>query len=125
MEISLVLAKFWGALMLAFGLLYLLRPAALKKTIELSADETFSFFAGFQALLLGLGSVSLHNVWTADWRLAITLLGWSAVLKGVLRIGFNRNTAVMTKAFGAPVMRWLLIPLLGFGAWLLYRAYAG
>ena len=27
-----------------------------------------------------------HNVWTADWRVVITILGWLAVITGAIRI---------------------------------------
>lgn len=125
METSILLAKFWGALCVALGLIYLLRPVALKKTMEYAADEKYIFLAGFLSLLLGLASVVLHNVWAADWRLAATLFGWGAVLKGVLRLGFGSNSSVIVKAFGAPLLRWAPVPLLLFGLWLLYRACLG
>lgn len=37
---------------------------------------------------MGLVTVILHNFWVGDWRLIITILGWSSLIKGIMKIGF-------------------------------------
>jgi hypothetical protein len=37
---------------------------------------------------MGLVTVILHNVWTVDWKIAITILAWSTLIKGILKVGF-------------------------------------
>ena len=51
-------------------------------------DTKFVISTGYITLLMGLVTVILHTVWVADWRIAITILGWSTLIKGVLKIGF-------------------------------------
>jgi hypothetical protein len=34
----------------------------------------------------GVAVVLTHNVWTPDWRIVITLLGWLAAIGGAMRI---------------------------------------
>ena len=34
----------------------------------------------------GLAIVLVHNVWVADWRVIITLLGWLLLVRGAVRI---------------------------------------
>lgn len=36
----------------------------------------------------GLATVRAHNVWTRSWPVAVTLLGWLAVVVGLLRMFF-------------------------------------
>ena len=34
----------------------------------------------------GIAIVSVHNLWTADWRVIITLIGWMAIIQGAARL---------------------------------------
>ncbi len=34
----------------------------------------------------GLAIVLTHNIWTADWRVLITIFGWLNVIGGALRL---------------------------------------
>ena len=44
------------------------------------------FISGLFTLAAGLAIVLNHNVWTADWRVLITLLGWLGIIGGLIRI---------------------------------------
>jgi hypothetical protein len=44
------------------------------------------YMSGMMALVAGLAIVYLHNVWTKDWRTLLTLIGWFAVIDGILRV---------------------------------------
>lgn len=41
-------------------------------------------FSGLYALLMGLAVVVLHNLWVADARVIVTVLGWMALAIGVI-----------------------------------------
>jgi hypothetical protein len=41
-------------------------------------------FSGLYALLMGLVVVVLHNLWVADARVIVTILGWVALTIGVI-----------------------------------------
>ena len=45
-------------------------------------------------------AVIAHNVWAADWRALITLIGWIAVLAGIARLALP---AAM-KSFGEAML---------------------
>lgn len=87
MDISIFFARFLGGFFLIFGLLSLI-TRQLGKTIEMTDDKSFVISTGYITLIMGLVTVILHNVWVADWRVAITILGWSTLIKGVMKIGF-------------------------------------
>jgi len=85
MEISLFLAKFWGSLFMILGLLSI-GAKLLGRIIEYTEDKTITISTGYITFLLGLVTVVLHNLWVADWRLAITILGWTTLIKGIMKI---------------------------------------
>lgn len=87
MEISMYLARFWGSLFMILGLMSV-GAKLLGRIIEYTEDKTITISTGYITFLLGLMTVTLHNIWVLDWRMAITLLGWTTVLKGIEKIGF-------------------------------------
>jgi hypothetical protein len=87
MDTSIFFAKLWGSFHVIFGLLFII-TGQLGKTIEMTDNKAFVISTGYISLLMGLVTVILHNVWTTDWKVAITILGWSTLIKGILKIGF-------------------------------------
>lgn len=115
MEISFFFAKFWGSLFMILGLLSL-GARFLGRVIEMTEERAITVSTGYITMLLGLVTVILHNVWVTDWRLAITVLGWSTLLKGILKMGFPGHINKQAQAFkGQETLSSLVIFLLG--AW--------
>ena len=89
METSIFLAK-------VIGLISVVSAAAVisryKKNIafeaELAQNPAVTYVSGFAILILGVLIVVSHSIWTLDWRLVITIIGWAVLLKGVGRIFF-------------------------------------
>jgi hypothetical protein len=57
--------------------------AALVRFLE---SRPLIFIAGILTLVAGLAIVNSHNLWVADWRVIITVIGWCAAIAGALRI---------------------------------------
>jgi len=57
------------------------------------------YFAGFFVLLMGLLLVLVHNVWTKDWTVVITILAWLTLLKGLFFLIFPDWIVGMKKKF--------------------------
>ena len=53
---------------------------------EFMASRALMFLAGIIIMPAGLAIVLTHNVWTADWRVLITIFGWLNVIGGALRL---------------------------------------
>lgn len=87
MDISVFFARLWGGFNVIFGLLFIV-TGQLGKTIEMTDNKSFVISTGYISFLMGLATVILHNIWTPDWRIIITVLGWSTLIKGVMKIGF-------------------------------------
>ncbi|UCG95650.1 MAG: hypothetical protein JSV92_01210 [archaeon] len=98
MEISVFFARLWGSFFVIFGLLFII-TRQLGKTIEMTDDKAFVISTGYITLLMGLVTVILHNVWVADWRVVITILGWSTLIKGIMKVGYPEQIHKQAQRF--------------------------
>lgn len=58
------------------------------------------FITALINLVGGAAIVLHHNIWTLDRTLAITLIGWLAIVKGALRILFPALVATVSNWAG-------------------------
>ena len=121
MDISIFFAQLWGSYFVIFGLLFII-TGQLGKTIEMTENKAFVISTGYITLIMGLVTVILHNVWAWDWRIAITILGWSTVIKGIQKIGFPEFIHKQAQRFkkGQMISAAFMILL---GAWLLWMSF--
>ena len=129
MQRSIFLAKLIGPFLAVCGVALMFNADAFRAIGgEIVKSPALIYIAGLLALATGLAIVNTHNEWTADWRVAITLLGWLCVVAGVIRVVFPR----VVEALGASVMAtvsngWIVgegIVILALGAWLSFKGYA-
>jgi len=120
-EISIFFARFWGSFFVIFGLLFII-TRQLGKTIEMTDDKAFVISTGYITLLMGLVTVILHNLWVADWRVVITILGWSTLIKGFSKIGFPEQIHKQAQRFKKK--QWLSsVIMILLGVFLLWMSF--
>ena len=126
MQTSIYLAKLIGPLVAVAGVGFLLnRSAFMRFADDFIGNTGFIMMSGFPALLAGLAIVNAHNVWVADWPVIITLLGWAAVVGGIMRI----TMPGVVRAIGSAILgatSFIVIEamiLIGLGRWLSYAGY--
>jgi hypothetical protein len=82
--------------------------------------------SGILLFVAGVAIVRAHNIWTGGWPVLVTVLGWLAILSGLVRMLFPIRLAEFAVAFaqkpsgiitGAAV-------LLVLGAFLSIKAYS-
>lgn len=84
MELSIFLSKAIGLYYLIISLGMILNGARIKPLLmEIMNNAPLLFVSGFLALIIGILLVTSHNIWVADWRVLITLIGWAALIKGI------------------------------------------
>ena len=87
MSNSLFLARLIGPVMLVVGLAVFANPRGFREmSEEFLASRALLFLSGLILMPAGLAIVLTHNIWTLDWRVLITLLGWLAAIGGALRL---------------------------------------
>lgn len=122
-EVAIGLAKFWGWYLIIFCSILLINTKRVVRFFALLESEKYLVLVSFIAILLGLVSVILHNVWELNWKLLITLFGWITLIKGIINLIFPKTTI---KAFSSINIRYLPILyslLFLIGVLLLNQAY--
>jgi uncharacterized membrane protein HdeD (DUF308 family) len=90
---SVYLAKLIGPVMLAVAIGLFANAKHYRAMAEEALRSTILIYlSGLLTLTAGLAIVLAHNVWAADWRILITLIGWIAVISGVVRVVHPQTT---------------------------------
>lgn len=120
MDTTIFFARLWGSFFMIFGALFII-TGQLGKTIEMTDDKAFVISTDYITMLMGLVTVILHNVWVASWPIVITIMGWSTLIKGVMKIGFPETIHKQAQRFKKKqyVSAGFLILL---GAWLFWMS---
>ena len=88
MNTSLVLAKFWGIILVVLCGSMLVNARFYVRLVKAFRDESVRFTYFLALLMVGAVCVAVHNEWELNPRVLITLLGWGALLKGIFGIAF-------------------------------------
>jgi len=128
MQRSIFLAKLIGPLLAAIGVALIFNADTFRTIAqEFLKSYALIYLAGLLALTAGLAIVNMHNVWTADWRVIITLIGWLAVIGGIIRIVLPHTVETIGGLMLTAVSNnWMIgegVVLLALGAGLSYTGY--
>ena len=87
MSTSIFLARLIGPVMLVIGLAVFANQRGFREMAEeFMASRALMFLAGLIIMPAGLAIVLTHNLWSADWRVLITIFGWLNVVGGAVRL---------------------------------------
>lgn len=123
MDMSILLAKFWGWYLIVFFVILSFNPKRIKQIFNDLRDEKFLIIASFVAIIIGLINILLHNVWEANWKLIITLIGWIALFKGLALFTFPRQTVKRLNYINVKFVQVIYMLLFLLGVFLLNVAY--
>lgn len=87
MQASLFIARLLGPMFIVVGIALPLRQQMFRSILdEFIRSGVLMYLAGFFGLLGGIALILTHNVWAADWRLIITLIGWLTLIRALITI---------------------------------------
>jgi len=115
-----------GPLLAAIGVAVLINRSLIPTMIgELAHNYGLVFLSGLLILLAGLAIVRVHNVWTGGWPILVTLIGWLAIVSGLVRIWLPQAAAPIAEALARNAAGLLIAGLvvLALGAFLSFKAY--
>jgi len=93
---------------------------------QVARDPGLIFLSGILLFVAGLAIVRVHNVWVGGWPVLVTVLGWVAVLSGLLRMLFPTQLAAIAGAVAQRPGGILAgaVVLLVLGAFLSFKGYS-
>lgn len=128
MELSIFLARFFGIYLTILAFFYFLRRDYIKIAAEKIFDnEGLVIITAIISLIIGLLIVLSHNVWEFNWRLTLTLIGYLALLKGLVRlfVPHHADKKLLLKLLQKdnPIYMGIICLILGF--FLIYEGFLG
>jgi hypothetical protein len=123
---AVLIAKLVGPLFVAIGIGILLNaPFYAGMIVEAVHSPTLVYLSGVASLLAGLAILNAYRVWTANWRVIVTILGWLCVIGGIIRIVLPQVTAWLATATysGPTVLAVVGAIVLVLGGYLSFEGY--
>jgi hypothetical protein len=122
-----LIAGYAGPIMMAVAAAMLINRRTVVGAIrDMANGPAFIFFAGLLTLLGGLAIVRAHNAWSFEWSVLVTVIGWIAIVGGIVRIVWpDRIASVANRILSSEnaITAWALVALL-LGAFLTAKGYA-
>jgi len=122
-NISFFLAKFWGWYLIIFFTILSFNPKRILQLLKDLQDQKFVILISFTAIIIGLLNILTHNIWEADWRLLITLIGWTSLIIGLSLFIFPARTSKVLENFNVKFVQLMYMLLLIIGVFLLNKGY--
>ena len=109
------IAQILGPLYLVATLGWLFNRAFYRRMIsEFSQNHAVLYMSGIFAFVFGVVILTLHNSWTANWQVLITLIGWAGLIKGLTILVFPQAMIRYGQAFATNKVLFTLTFLLAF-----------
>ncbi|NOR27476.1 MAG: hypothetical protein GQ540_02990 [Lutibacter sp.] len=117
METAVLISKIIGVIYLSFGIGLLFNKKYYSKVLqELLESTTYLIFGGFLAIIFGLLILEYHNIWSNNWPVIITVVGWAALIKGILLLAFPTSFNSFKPLFKSKgVLNFLTVFVIFFG----------
>ncbi|TYB79516.1 hypothetical protein [Bizionia myxarmorum] len=120
---SIFLGKFWGWYLIIFFVILTFNPKRIKQIFNDLKDEKFLILSSFMAIIIGLINILLHNIWEPNWKLIITLIGWSSLFIGLALFILPKQTVTWLEVTNVKFVQVLYTLLLFIGLFLLNIVY--
>jgi len=128
-ELSLTefLALAFGLYMIAAGIGLLSEGDNYNQIIsDFKDNAALGYLAGILAFALGVVIVRFHNDWSSVMAGVVSLIGWAALVEGVLMLAFRRAFLGVFAGinFSSAVTRGFGVACVALGAWLVFSGWA-
>ncbi|MFZ1892652.1 MAG: hypothetical protein WAU59_00985 [Rhodoplanes sp.] len=127
MTTSKMIAGLMGPTLAAIALAMLFKFDSIPELAEqVSRDPALIFLSGVLLFVAGLAIVRAHNIWTLDWPVLVTILGWLAIVGGLVRMLFPSRLAEIATDLGdrPGLIIGLSAAILLIGGFLSFKGYS-
>ncbi|WP_458626112.1 hypothetical protein [Winogradskyella sp. PC D3.3] len=123
MDSSILLAKFWGWYLIIFFLILSLNPKRSLQILSDLKDQKFLILSAFIAIIVGLLNILFHNIWELNYKIIITLIGWSSLFIGLALFILPKQTVAWLQIVNIKLVQVLYMLLFFIGIYLLNIVY--
>jgi hypothetical protein len=99
MNIANTLATIMGSALVIVGITTFNKSYIGAVMTDLANSKGLLWLTGLITFVMGMVIVALYNVWSADWRVLVTLLGWLTVIKGAVITLFPSSMMLFYRRF--------------------------
>lgn len=100
MELSILIARIMAVIYLSASLGgFFSQDYYRRLSDDMYKNAGLTYMIGFLAVVVGFLIVHYHNLWGRDWTVLITVIGWLALIKGVLIIVFPKFLQRLSRPF--------------------------
>jgi len=87
--LTLHLAKALGLYMVAAGISGLVSHGRWQRwMMDFGPESALTYVTGVVAFAIGVAIVIAHNIWSSPLAVIVTLVGWAAMIEGLILIAF-------------------------------------
>lgn len=123
MNTSIFIGRMLAVIYLTVGIGLLLNKEYYKKMMaDFCDNRPLMYFGGISALTAGFLIITFHNYWEKDWTLAITLIGWIGLFKGIWILVFPEHVIKTTRVIMEKNQTAVFFAL-GFGLFFAYFSF--
>lgn len=124
-QTTFILVRIFAPIFLVIGISMLLNPQQYHRVFkELQEFSLAYYLAAVVGLSIGVIMVLSHNLWNTLAESLVSLIGWGALLKGLIRLLLPQWSFTMIQRFATPTMlNWsagLVIVWGGYMGWVGY-----
>jgi hypothetical protein len=99
MNIANTLAVLMGSALVIVGITLFNKSYVSAVMTDLANSKGLLWVTGLITFVMGMVIVAIYNVWSADWRVLVTLLGWLTVIKGAVIVLFPSSMMLLYRRF--------------------------
>lgn len=117
------LLEFWGYYCILFFLILSFNPKKIKEIIDDLQDQKFTALVSFISITIGLINILIHNIWEANVSVIVTIIGWIALIQGILLFTNPEKTIKKITELNFKLIQVVYIFIFFIGIILLNAAY--
>jgi len=122
METSILIAQIAAVVYLGVALGGFIDRDYFRRIVDdFYGNAGLTYIGGFMALVFGFLIVHVHNHWVSDWTILVTILGWLALIKGIVIIVFPQHIKLISSGVlsdcGLKIIPWFALLLGLVFAW--------
>lgn len=118
-NITIILTAFWGIFLLLSAAIISLVPSLRYDLVMNFRNRKLRLLGALLAGIIGVATISVHNIWTWDMSGVITLFGWSSLAKGITIAVYPKVINISEKIITSRWFGFYLLVLFSLGWYML------